>query len=118
MIHLLETKKENLIAVKLEDKISKSDVEKLHPLIHSIAEKGNKVDFYLEMNDFHGYDLQGFWADMKVDASHISDYGKMAFVGKKKWQKWVAKTTNIFTDSEVKYFNLTDKDNALEWISQ
>ena len=51
MIHLLETKKENLIAVKLEDKISKSDVEKLHPLIHSIAEKGNKVDFYLEMND-------------------------------------------------------------------
>lgn len=118
MIHLLKTQKENLIAVKLEDKISKSDIEKLHPLIHTIAEKGNKADFYLEMHDFHGYNLKGFWADLKVDASHLSDYGRMAFVGEKKWQEWVAKTTDIFTDSEVRYFNLADKDKALEWINQ
>jgi len=48
-------------------------------LIHSIIRGGKKVDFYFEMEDFKGYTLRGFWEDIKVDNSHISDYGKMGF---------------------------------------
>jgi len=118
MIQILEITKDNLIAAKLEDKISKKDVEKIHPLIHNIVEKGKRVNFYFEMHDFHGYDLQGLWADLKIDASHLSDYGKMAFVGEKKWQEWAAKATNFFTSSEVKYFDLKDKEEALIWINK
>ena len=117
MIHILETQKDNLIAVKLEGKISKSDVEKIHPLIHNITEKGKKADFYFEMHDFHGYNFQGLWADFKVDTSHLSDYGKMAFVGENKWQEWAARATNFFTSSEVKYFDLKDKEQAKQWIN-
>lgn len=118
MIHILKTHKDNLIAAKLEGKISKSDVEKIHPLIHKIAENEKKADFYFEMHNFHGYDLQGLLADLKVDASHLSDYGKMAFVGEKKWQEWVAKATDFFTSSEVKFFDLKDKEEALIWINK
>lgn len=81
MIHLLETQKDNLIAVKLEGKISKSDVKKTHLLIDKIAKQGKKADFYFEMHDFQGYDLKGLCTDLKVDASHHSDYSRMAFVG-------------------------------------
>ncbi|MGV8814723.1 MAG: STAS/SEC14 domain-containing protein [Gelidibacter sp.] len=118
MIHLFKTHKDNLIAVKLEGKISKSDVEKIHPLIDKITEQGKKADFYLEMHDSHGYDLKGLWADLKVDASHLSDYGKIALVGEKKWQEWAAKGTNFFTGSEVKYFELKNKEQAMAWIKQ
>lgn len=116
MLHLIETQKDNLIAAKLEGKISKKDVEKIHPLIHKIIENHKRADFYFEMHDFHGYDLQGLWADLKVDASHLSDYGRIALVGEKKWQEWAAEATDLFTSSEVKYFDLSKKENALIWI--
>lgn len=116
MIQILETRTNNLIALKLEGEISKNDVEKIHPLLHEITEKGEKANFYFEMHDFHGYNLQGLWADLKVDASHLADYGKMAIVGEKKWQEWASKLTDFFTNSEVKYFDLAQKKEAMEWI--
>lgn len=116
MIQLLNTKKENLIAAKINGKITKSDIQKIHPIIHNIIEKGHRVDFYFELEDLHGYDLKGLWEDLKVDAAHLSDYGKMAFVGDKKWQEWVAKATDLFTSSEVKYFDSQDQEEAKNWI--
>lgn len=118
MIHLLETHKENLIAAKLEGKISKSDVEKIHLLIHKITKNGEKANFYFEMEDFVGYDIKGFLEDLKVDASHLSDYGKMAFVGDKKWQEWAIKAMDFFTSSDIRYFNLEDKEEAKKWINK
>jgi len=117
MVQFLNFEKTNLIAAFLEGKISKEDVEKIHLLIHKILKTNNKVDFYFEMHDFHGYDLQGLWADLKVDASHLSDYGRMAFVGEKKWQEWATKATDFFTGLEVKYFDLKDKEQAKQWIN-
>ncbi len=117
MIQLLNSEKVNLISLKISGKISKNEVEKIHSRIHEILKENNKVDFYFEMEDFDGYTLKGFWEDIKVDSAHISDYGKMAFVGEKKWQEWAAKATNFFTSSEVKYFDLNDKELAKTWIT-
>ena len=117
MIQIINTGKDNLISAKISGKILKNDVEKIHPLIHNIIKKGKKVDFYFEMEDLEGYTLKGFWEDIKVDSAHISDYRKMAFVGEKKWQEWSAKATDFFTSSEVKYFDLEDKELAKTWIT-
>lgn len=118
MVHIIESEKDNLISAKISGTISKTDVEKIHPLIHNIIEKCKKVYCYFEMEDFHGYTLEGLWADLKVDSAHISDYGKMAIVGEKKWQEWAAKATDFFTSSEVKYFDLKNKEQAKTWIAQ
>ena len=117
MIQFLNSEKTNVIAAILEGKISKSDVESIHSRIHEILKSNQKVDFYFELQDFDGYTLKGIWADLKVDASHLSDYGKMAFVGEKKWQEWAAKATDFFTGSEIKYFDLKDKEQSKQWIN-
>jgi len=116
MIHIIKTEKSNLISATINGKITMEDIEKIHPLIHDIVKNGNKVDFFFELINFKGYDLKGLWADLKVDSAHISDYGKMAFVGEKEWQQWAAEATDFFTSSEVKYFNLTEKKEAKRWI--
>ncbi|APU70154.1 MULTISPECIES: STAS/SEC14 domain-containing protein [Christiangramia] len=118
MLQIINLEEENLIAAKISGKLTEQDMRKLHPLIHNIIEKGHKVDFYFEMEDFVGYTLKGFWEDLKIDSAHLGDYGKMAFVGNKKWQEWAAKATDFFTGSEVKFFEKTNKENALEWIKR
>lgn len=116
MIQFLNSEKDNLIAAKVSDKVSREDVEKVHPLIHEILKKHEKVDFYLELQDFQGYEWEGLLADLKVDSAHLSDYGDMAIVGDKKWEKWAAKATDLFTASEVKYFDFKDRKAAKDWI--
>lgn len=116
MIRIKNVEKSNLIYASISGKITKEDVEKIHPLIHNIVKNGNKVDFFFELVNFKGYDIKGLLEDLKVDTAHISDYGKMAFVGEKEWQQWAAKATDFFTSSEVKYFDLNEKEEAKRWI--
>ncbi|NJW52690.1 SpoIIAA family protein [Salinimicrobium oceani] len=116
MLKLLNSNNKELIAAKICDKVSKEDVENVHLLIHQILSKSEKVNFYLELQDFHGYEWEGLLADLKVESAHLSNYGNMAIVGDKKWKKWAAKATDLFTASEVKYFDLDEKKAAKEWI--
>ncbi|WP_179345091.1 SpoIIAA family protein [Winogradskyella ursingii] len=118
MIQLLNSEKDNLISAKISGKISKTEVEKVHKRIHKILMENDKVDFLFKIEDFDGFTLKGFWEDIKVDSAHISDYGKIAFVGEKKWQEFVTKATDFFTSSEVKYFDLEEKEKAMLWIRQ
>lgn len=116
MIEFLDTTKENLIAVEIRGKVSKEDIQKFHPLIQHILNTNEKVDFYIELHDFEGYELGGFWEGLKIDSSHISDYGDMAIVGGKKWHEWAAEATDFFTNSEVKHFDLEERESAKKWI--
>ncbi|MFC4220077.1 SpoIIAA family protein [Flagellimonas marina] len=118
MIQFIDTQKENLIAARLSGKLDEENLKTIHERIHRIIDKGHKVDFYFEMDDFEGYTLKGFWEDIKTDAEHIDDYGKIAFVGNKKWQEWAAKATDFFTGCEAKYFETKNKEQAMAWATE
>ena len=117
MIQFINTKNENLIAARLSGKLNEENLKTVHDRIHQILDKGHKVDFYFELDDFDGYTFKGFWEDIKTDAAHIDDYGKLAFVGTKKWQEWAARATDFFTRSEAKYFEVKNKEQAMAWIN-
>ncbi|MCI5055224.1 MAG: STAS/SEC14 domain-containing protein [Flavobacteriales bacterium] len=116
MVQFIDTKKENLIAARLSGKLDEANLKTIHQRIHQIIDKGQKVDFYFEMEDFEGYTLKGFWEDLKIDSAHLGDYGKMAFVGNRKWQEWAAKAIDFFIKSEVKFFDISEEQQAQNWI--
>lgn len=116
MIQILNSENKQVIAVKIAGDISKKDIQKIHPLIHNVRNKGMKVRWYFELVDFTGYDLDGLWADLKVDVAHFNGYGKMAMVGHKKWQELATEVTDFFTSSEVRFFEPHQKEEAKQWI--
>lgn len=118
MLQVLGFTKDNLIATKAEGNLSEKDIQKIHPLIHNIISKGEKVRWYFEMGKFTGYELQAFWEDAKMDLSHASDYEKIAMVGEQKWQDWITQFMKPFTQADIQYFNLSNKYKAQVWISQ
>lgn len=59
MIQIINSEKDNLLTAKIIGEVSRAEVQKIHPLIHKITNKNKKVDFYFELYDFHGYDLDG-----------------------------------------------------------
>tara|TARA_R100000027_G_scaffold63922_1_gene57011 strand:+ start:813 stop:1025 length:213 start_codon:yes stop_codon:yes gene_type:complete len=70
------------------------------------------------MENFSGWKFNAFWKDSKMDMSHADDYEKIAMVGDKKWQNWITQFMKPFTNAEIKYFDLKEKEEAKEWIGQ
>ncbi|MGY8914825.1 MAG: STAS/SEC14 domain-containing protein, partial [Flavobacteriales bacterium] len=50
------------------------------------------------------------------DTAHAKDYEKIAMVGDKKWQEWIAQFMKPFTNADIRYFDLKDKETAKQWI--
>ncbi|MCK4846227.1 MAG: STAS/SEC14 domain-containing protein, partial [Deltaproteobacteria bacterium] len=49
---------------------------------------------------------------------HHGDLERMALVGEKKWEKWMASFTKPFTKAEVRYFDASEVDQAWEWLRE
>lgn len=118
MLIILEFTKNNVIATKAQENLTEADIQKIHPLIHNIVNRGQKVRWYFEMENFSGWKFNAFWKDLKMDMSHADDYEKIAMVGEKKWQDWITQFMKPFTNAEVRYFDSEQKEKAKKWINQ
>jgi hypothetical protein len=116
MLQMLGFTEGNIIATKAEGKLRGPDVEKIHPLVHAILERGRKERWYFEMENFTGWDTEGLWEDLKMDVKHANDYEKTAMVGDKRWQDWITQFMKPFTSADIKYFDLAEKEETRAWI--
>lgn len=107
----------NIAEVEISGKLSKEDYEIFVPLIESLIEKHGKIRILFEMTDFHGWDAGALWEDVKFDAKHHAHIERIAFVGDKKWEEWMAKICRPFTSAGIKYFDVSETDAAREWIA-
>lgn len=116
MLQIIDIKQDNVIATIATGKLEQQDLEKVHPIIHSILGKNLKVRWYFEMNDFQGWHIEGLWKDFSKDVDHEKEYEKIALVGEKKWQKWATQFMKPFCNAEIKYFGPDQKQEAKIWI--
>jgi hypothetical protein len=78
----------------------------------------NSARLYFEMSDFNGWEVATFVENAVFDIIHGRQYGKVAMVGDKPWQEWAAKLASPVKKEGIRYFNLSEKENALRWIGE
>ena len=116
MIEQLETGSPKIIGFKLSGKVHDEDYKTLVPAVEtSLAAEGNGC-LFVQMEDFHGWDLQAAWDDIKFGAKHYSDFERIAMVGDRKWEEWMTKLCKPFTKATVKYFDVPEVDAAWAWL--
>lgn len=123
MLQLLDFTGENIIATKANDLLGIKDYEKIHPFIHNIISTGKKVRWYFEMDDSSSSNSTGFWEDGEIEINygnmkftHFDDIEKIAIVGDNKWKKCMLSIMKPFINADLKYFELSEKEKAKEWI--
>ena len=91
----------------------------LPKLDKSIAAHG-KVNLLIVMGDFEGWsDWDAAKADFKLGTHQYRQVEKAAFVGDKKWQKWMVKMMDPFTRrTDERFFNPDELDAAWNWIKE
>ncbi len=117
----LELKEETdgrTLVVNLSGKLLKRDYGHFVPEVERLIQQHGKIRILMDMRDFHGWTLGGLWEDIKFDAKHFKDIERVAMVGEKKWEKWMAMFCRPFTTAEIRYFDQSQADQAYDWIHE
>ena len=116
-VELVENAEARTLEVSVSGKLSADDYETLEPGVDKLIESSGKIKILFIMRDFHGWDLGAVWEDIKFATRHCRDIEKVAMVGEKTWEKWMATICKPFTMSSIKYFDAGEDDAARQWLT-
>lgn len=115
MIEQLSTDSDKVMGFKLTGKLHDEDYRAFVPQLEEALAREGRISLVAQFEDFHGWDLHAAWDDFKVGLEHYSDFARIALVGDKAWERWMAQLCKPFTRAEVRYFDSPDLDAALDW---
>ena len=90
MIELLPQTSDKVLAFKMSGKLHDEDYKQFVPLVDASIAKQGKVRLLAQFHDFHGWDLHALWDDIKFSTTHCAKIERIAMVGDKKWERWMA----------------------------
>jgi hypothetical protein len=118
MIEPLPSNSEKVLAFKMSGKLHDEDYKTFVPLIDDAVAKQGKVRLLAQFHDFHGWDLHALWDDIKFATTHCTKIERIALVGEKTWEAWMAKVCKPFTLAKIKYFDASELEAAWAWIAE
>ena len=118
MIEQLTGLPAHTVGFKLSGKLHDEDYKTFVPLVDAELAREGKVNVLAQFHDFHGWDLHALWDDIKFSATHCTKIERIALVGEKKWEEWMAKVCKPFTMAKIRYFDVSEVDPAKEWLAE
>src|SRR5271166_1836753 len=118
MIATIETGSPKVVGLKLSGKLHDEDYRRFVPMIESILTAEGKVRLFVQFEEFQGRDMHAAWDDFKFGLSHYSDFERIAMVGDRRWEKWMASVCKPFTKAKLKYFDRSEVDAAWTWLRE
>jgi SpoIIAA-like len=118
MIDILSGLPAHTVGFKLSGELHDEDYKKFVPLVDAEIAKEGKVNILAQFHDFHGWDAKALWDDIKFSTTHCTKFKKIALVGEKAWEKWMALVCKPFTMAKIQYFDAAQIDAAKQWLAQ
>ena len=116
MIEELPLQPEGVVGFRLSGRLEQQDYEFLVPRLEALIDERGPLLVYIEMVDFKGWSLRAAWEDMQIGIQHNQDFKRIAMVGERAWQAWMVRLARAFVAADVRYFNSSDKQQALDWL--
>jgi universal stress protein A len=118
MIEQLPVQEGSTVAFRLSGKLSHADYQAFLPRLESLIEEEGRLSVLLELDDFHGWDLEAAWDDFRFGMEHQTDFARIAMVGQGLLQRWMAIMAKPFVNGEVRFFERDDLGAAWDWLRE
>jgi hypothetical protein len=117
MIEVLPSPSDKVIAVRLSGRLHDADYKSFVPAVDEAAKSG-KIRLLAQFHDFQGWDTHALWDDIKFAATHCTKFDKIALIGEKSWERWMAMVCKPFTMAKVQYFDAAQIADAWAWLEE
>jgi hypothetical protein len=105
-----------VLVVQVSAALTKEDYERFVPEVQRLITDHGKIRVLFDMQEFRGWNAGALWEDIKFSLGHFNDIERLAMVGEKKWQEWMAVFCKPFTTAKIRYFDQGEADQAQEWL--
>lgn len=118
MIEEIKSNSDKVLGFKLSGTLHDEDYKTFVPRVDEAIAKDGKVRMLAWFHDFKGWDAHALWDDTKFATTHCTKIEKIALVGEKTWEKWMASVCRPFTMATLKYFDVSEIDAAWAWVAE
>jgi|SRR5215831_5609405 len=118
MITRLEKSTDSILGFTLSGKLHDEDYKTFVPAVDAAIAAHGKVRLLAHLVDFHGWDMQALWDDIKFSTTHCNKVDRIALVGDKRWEKAMAQVCKPFTIAHVRYFDAAQIADAWKWLEE
>ncbi len=118
MIEQLPEGTGKVLAFRLSGKLHDEDYRSFVPKVDAAIAEHGKVRLLVVFEDFHGWDLHALWDDMQFATTHCMKIERIAMVGDKKWEMYMARVCKPFTMAKIQYFDAAQMAEARAWIDE
>jgi len=118
MIETIPTQRPRTLGFRVKGTLHDEDYRQFVPTVESLLTDEGKVRLFIQFEDFHGWDLHAAWDDFKFGVKHFGDFERIAMVGDRRWEQWMAAFCKPFTMAKVRYFDQSQVDEAWKWLEE
>src|ERR1044072_4893963 len=112
MIEPISVASPQVLGFRMSGKLHDEDYKKFVPLVDAAIARDGKARLLAQFHDFQGWDAHALWDDIKFSTTHCTKIERIALVGEKKWEEWMAKVCKPFTMAKVEYFDAASLGDA------
>jgi hypothetical protein len=116
MIEKLTESSGNVVGYKAIGVITSDDYLKLEPEVRDLIEKVGNIHMLIDLTDFQWERLEAWLPDIEFGYEFHNKIDKLAIVGDKTWEKWIAHLAKPFYARNVKFYHTDDIAKAWTWL--
>jgi len=119
MYRILEKTQDNIIGMRVSEKLSKEDIEGLRTYLEKQIIDHGDLRLLIHMSDWNGWDsFNAMWEDLKTEIKLNKHIERIAMVGEEDFDRWMASIARPFTKGTVRYFKSKNLDQAWDWMHE
>ena len=112
----IEKRADGVLHIFADGQLTTEDYAGFVPRFETLAGEGPTA-MRIELGPaFTGWSLAALWRDLKFDYRHREQFGRMAVIGDKRWEKWGTDLTNPLFPGEMRFFERGQEADAEEWL--
>lgn len=119
MLEFIPVFDDNTLAVRASGKLTHEDYQEFLPKLEQQIQELDKLCLLIEFDNFSGWDLTAAKDDFIFGMKHLGDFERIALVGDKAWENWMALMAKPFMPSgTIRYFDRENLQNAWDWLRE
>jgi hypothetical protein len=116
MLEKLSQSSGNVLGYNVVGTVVKEDYATLTADVETLLGREETMCLLLDLEELEGEEIGAWGADLKFGRQYREKIAKLAIVGDKKWQKWMAALADPFWAREAEFFPTSERAAAREWL--
>ena len=107
---------DGVLHILADGQLTAEDFGSFVPRFEALAGEGPAAMLIELGPGFSGWSPGGLWQDLRFDATHWRQFGRIAVLGDKRWEKWGTKASAPLFPGEMRFFEREKRRAAEEWL--